>query len=241
MLRMGQMAAILSVLATRRVCDGQWLPPPDPRRTMPDIRAAEKGVCGHCGRSMSVGYGKAWTYVCRPRISETDCRPCMTIGGKRIDALVAGKFLEAVSASGIEAAAQAFEQQRQQGQDAHRTLQLEVDRCAYDASLAERRYRKIDPDNRLVADTLERDWNDALLALAAARDALEQARPSGPAITGPAEPIGNAAFRTLGGSRGHCPGPQASSFLPGGGGCALAGRRGENDPDSCALARGCDG
>ena len=45
MLRMGQMASILSVLGTRRVCDGQWLPPPDPRRTMPDIRAAEKGVC----------------------------------------------------------------------------------------------------------------------------------------------------------------------------------------------------
>ena len=34
MLRMGQMAPILSVLATRRVCDGQWLPPPDPRRTI---------------------------------------------------------------------------------------------------------------------------------------------------------------------------------------------------------------
>ena len=140
-----------------------------------------RAVCGHCGRSMGVGYGKAWTYMCRPRIGETDRRPCMTIGGKRIDALVAGKFLEAVSASGIEAAAQAFEQQRQQGQDAHRTLQLEVDRCAYDASLAERRYRKIDPDNRLVADTLERDWNDALLALAAAREALEQARRDHPA------------------------------------------------------------
>ena len=63
----------------------------------------------------------------------------MTLGGKRIDALVAGKFLEAVSASGIEAAARAFEQQQQHEQAALHTLQLEVERCTYEASLAERR------------------------------------------------------------------------------------------------------
>ena len=107
-------------------------------------------VCGHCGRSMRVAYGKAWSYVCASKSAEHEHRSCMTVGGKRIDALVAGKFLEAVSASGIEAAAQAFEQQQQHEQAALHTLQLEVERCSYEASLAERRYRKVDPDNRLV-------------------------------------------------------------------------------------------
>ncbi len=133
-------------------------------------------VCGHCGRAMNVAYGKAWTYICAPRNGDADRRSCMTVGGKRIDALIGDTFLEAVSASGIEAAAEAFRQQQQKDQEAHRTLRLDVDRCNYEASLAERRYRKVDPDNRLVADTLERDWNRALEALAAARDALEQAQ-----------------------------------------------------------------
>ena len=139
-------------------------------------------VCGHCGRSMRVAYGKAWSYVCASKSAEHEHRPCMTVGGKRIDALVAGKFLEAVSASGIEAAARAFEQQQQHEQAALHTLQLEVERCTYEASLAERRYRKVDPDNRLVASTLERDWNDTLEALAAARETLEQARRERPAM-----------------------------------------------------------
>ena len=137
-------------------------------------------LCGHCGRAMRVSYGKAWSYVCAPRKRDSYRRSCMTVGGKRIDALVAGKFLEVVSASGIEAAAAAFEQHRQRDRDAHRTLRLEVDRCSYEASLAERRYRKVDPDNRLVAGTLERDWNHALEALAAARQALEQAQQEHP-------------------------------------------------------------
>ncbi len=137
-------------------------------------------VCGHCGRAMSVAYGKAWSYICAPRNGDSGRRSCMTVGGKRIDALIGDTFLEAVSASGIEAAAEAFRQQQQKDQEAHRTLQLDVDRCNYEASLAERRYWKVDPDNRLVADTLERDWNRALEALAAARDALEQAQRDSP-------------------------------------------------------------
>ncbi len=139
-------------------------------------------VCGHCGRAMGVSCGKAWSCTCAPRSGNAGRgrRPCMTVGGKRIDALIGDTFLEAVSASGVEAAAEAFRQQRQKDKEAHRSLQLDADRCGCEASLAERRCRRADPDNRLVADTLERDWNRALETLAAARDALEQARRDSP-------------------------------------------------------------
>jgi hypothetical protein len=44
-----------------------------------------------------------------------------------------------------------------------------VERARYESDLAQRRFLKVDPDNRLVADTLEADWNDKLRALAAAQ------------------------------------------------------------------------
>ena len=50
-----------------------------------------------------------------------------------------------------------------------------VERARYEADLAQRRFLKVDPDNRLVADALEADWNERLRALAAAQEVYEKA------------------------------------------------------------------
>ena len=153
-------------------------------------------VCGHCGRSLQVGYGKGLSYHCPSRSDGSGRGGCMRVGGKRIDDLVAREVLEAASPSGVEAAARAFELQESREQEALRGLQLEVERCDYEASLAERRYRKIDPDNRLVADTLERDWETALRALAEARAVLDRARDRRPALP-PLERLNELGKRLL--------------------------------------------
>jgi hypothetical protein len=51
-----------------------------------------------------------------------------------------------------------------------------VERARYEADLAQRRFLKVDPDNRLVADALEADWNEKLRALAAAQEVYEKAK-----------------------------------------------------------------
>jgi hypothetical protein len=58
--------------------------------------------------------------------------------------------------------------------EAARLRQLQVERAQYEAELAQRRYLRVDPENRLVADVLEAEWNAKLRALAEAREAAEQ-------------------------------------------------------------------
>ena len=134
-------------------------------------------VCGQCGRRVHTRYGRSWSYVCM-RPMDGSRKSCLHVGGVRVDAVVERAFLDAISPAGVEAARVAAEQAQMRGDAGLRSLQLEVERCRYEAGLAERRYRKIDPDNRLVAGTLERDWEMALRALEDARRALHRAERS---------------------------------------------------------------
>src|SRR6202040_731570 len=61
-------------------------------------------------------------------------------------------------------------------EEADRLRRQHVERARYEADLAQRRFLKVDPDNRLVADALEADWNDKLRSLAAAQEAYEKAK-----------------------------------------------------------------
>ena len=131
-------------------------------------------VCGHCGRRVHTRYARSWSYVCQ-RPMDGSRKSCFHVGGVRLDAVVERAFLEAISPAGVEAARVAAEQAQRRGDAGLRSLRLEVERCRYEAGLAERRYRRIDPDNRLVADTLERDWETALRALEDARRVLHRA------------------------------------------------------------------
>ncbi len=141
-------------------------------------------TCGHCGRSMGVRYNKSWHYICLGRKSTKGVHDgCFSTGGVRIDRLVAARFLEAVGPAGMEAALEAERLAGAERETALRSHRLELERCGYDASLAGRRYRQVDPDNRLIAATLERDWELALQALERAQQqvaAAEAERPPDP-------------------------------------------------------------
>jgi DNA invertase Pin-like site-specific DNA recombinase len=140
--------------------------------------------CGHCGRRLRTHYsGRHSTpgYHCPGKIIvEGRGVYCLNVGGVQIDQAVAHSFiaaLEPVKLAASIAAAERIETDREAGLKQWR---LGVERASYEASRAERRYRAVDPDNRLVARGLERDWEEKLSALQAAKAQLahrERERP----------------------------------------------------------------
>lgn len=124
-------------------------------------------VCGHCGRRLAVHYSGRFSapgYHC----------------GVQIDAAVAEAFLAALAPAGLEASLHAIEQFDADHETALAQFRRDVERARYNAQRAERRYRAVDPENRLVARGLEAEWESALLELKTAESELsdrEHARP----------------------------------------------------------------
>ena len=141
-------------------------------------------TCGNCGRKLKVYYqGKNSTpgYHC-PGNTITNGRGlyCLRVGGVRIDAAVAEAFLKTVEPGGLEAAMIAESELEAEHDAAKEQWRLEVERLRYEAGHAERRYRAVDPENRLVARGLERDWEQRLQKLADAETELTRREQSTP-------------------------------------------------------------
>jgi DNA invertase Pin-like site-specific DNA recombinase len=140
--------------------------------------------CGHCGNKMTVQYQAAARYLCNHHKMQSGGRECQRLPIAPIDTWVVSSFWEALSPAELdrydEAVAALGEQQRQLQQARDQQLQ----RLRYEARIAEKQYRLVDPENRLVAAELERRWEQALLAL---RQAEEEALRTTAATT--AEPL----------------------------------------------------
>ena len=143
-------------------------------------------VCGRCGRKLKVHYQgrrghQSPAYHCPSSILvENRGSWCLRIGGTQIDQAVAGALLAALTPAGVKAAVQAAEALEVDHDAALKQWRLQVERAEYQADRAERRYRQVEPEHRLVARGLERDWEQALTELAKAEAELalrEQQRP----------------------------------------------------------------
>ena len=147
-------------------------------------RALLSGImtCGRCGRRLGVAYtGNPQSrpvYRCDKPNLMMGLPRCMTFGGPRVDAAIGRELLRAVEPMAIEAAFEAERMHREQQEDQQRILDLEMQQARYEASLAERRYAACDPDNRLIAAQLEKNWEAALRRV---RD-LEARQPARSAI-----------------------------------------------------------
>ena len=126
-------------------------------------------VCGRCGRRLTVNYTSRSTggisqpvYRCDRANVMLGQRRCMMFGGLRIDAAVVRELIRAVEPMAIEAAVLAERRQMERQAEQRRILELELQQARYEASLAERRYAACDPDNRLIAAALEKNWEAAL-------------------------------------------------------------------------------
>jgi excisionase family DNA binding protein len=123
-------------------------------------------TCGHCGRRLRTHYrGKHHTpgYHCAGKdIVEGRGVYCLSVGGVQIDQAVATAFLEALTPAGVKAALAAAEQLEANHDAALGQWRLAVERATYEAERAERRYRAVEPENRLVARGLEAEWEQRL-------------------------------------------------------------------------------
>jgi len=140
--------------------------------------------CGRCGRRLKVFYSGRHSspgYHCSgDTIVNGRGEHCLRIGGRQIDHAVATAFLAALAPAGLTAALSATEQLEADHDGALAQWRRQVERAQYEAQRAERRYRAVDPENRLVARGLEAEWNTCLQGLEAAQAELarrEKQRP----------------------------------------------------------------
>ena len=138
-------------------------------------------ICGRCGGRMTVRYHargtrQVPTYACQ-RDGIDNARPfCAIIPGHTLDQYVGQLLIAELTPLAVEAALQVSAELQQRAADAGALRAAHVERARYHADLARRRYLAVDPANRLVASTLEADWNTALRALGDAQAAYDKAR-----------------------------------------------------------------
>lgn len=133
-------------------------------------------TCGRCGRKLRVYYrgrNSLPGYYCSSNqlVNGRGTR-CLQLAGVRIDQAVAKAFLEAAAPAGLEAALEAQDSLEVERDAALAQWRRQVERARYEAERAERRYRSVEPENRLVTRTLESQWEKRLADLTAAETEL---------------------------------------------------------------------
>ena len=149
----------------------QNTPPPksQPSQVVREGSALLQGLasCGNCGRAMHINYhnqgNKCYPYyVCNIANRNFGAGYCQSVGGRRIDQAISDTFLEAVSPASLSIHLEALQQIQHQQDIALDQLKLQLERTQYEAERAFRQFDAVEPENRLVARTLERQWNNFL-------------------------------------------------------------------------------
>jgi hypothetical protein len=142
--------------------------------------------CGKCGRKMMVKYsgpsGRTHTYLCaHTYYMQATSGICQTIGGLRFDRTVIDAFLEAVTPAGVDATAAAVDQLEADHAERRRLELLAVERVEYEAERRRRQFDACEPENRLVARSLEHAYEQALSDVERQRLALAELERQRPA------------------------------------------------------------
>ncbi len=137
-------------------------------------------VCGRCGKRMTVRYHHRHgieipDYQCVGESIQAGGPRCLTTPGQGVDAAIGQLLLDTVTPLALEVALTVQAELQTRTEEADKLRQSHVQRARHHAELARRRYLAVDPDNRLVADTLEADWNEKLRQLQDAQDEYERA------------------------------------------------------------------
>lgn len=129
-------------------------------------------VCGRCGERMTTQYHvrddgtRLPRYVCQLRRLQRAEPCCQSLAGRELDQAIGELLIETMTPLSLELALSVGDELRARAEEVDRLRRHEIEHARYEAELAERRYRRVDPDHRLVADALEADWNEKLRALA---------------------------------------------------------------------------
>jgi DNA invertase Pin-like site-specific DNA recombinase len=138
-------------------------------------------ICAQCGERMTVRYHARGTrmmpeYMCQSRSIQRAQPACQQIAGGALDDAIGMLLVETVTPLTLEVALAVQKELESRCDEIERLRLQEVERVRYQSDLARRRFMQVDPDNRLVAGSLEAEWNQALRALAEAKERYEKQR-----------------------------------------------------------------
>jgi DNA invertase Pin-like site-specific DNA recombinase len=138
-------------------------------------------VCGICGSRMTVRYHARQErlvpeYVCQRDGIEHAIAICQRVVGDQIDRVVGQLLVESVAPLALEVTLSVQQELQARIEEVDKLRKQHVERARYESDSAQRRYMHVDPANRLVADSLEADWNEKLRALTSAQEEYEQQR-----------------------------------------------------------------
>ena len=137
-------------------------------------------LCGRCGRRMTVHYSRrstgktSLTYCCGYESKERGGKLCQHVPGGSIDEAVSKMAVQALTPEAVDAALAVFDELQRRNAELAALYQSQVGRARHEAESAQRQFFLANPENRLVADNLEKRWNDKLRALAEAENAYAQ-------------------------------------------------------------------
>ena len=146
--------------------------------------------CGGCGRSMSTNYqanGRPYYECAKSRGDHVQTKACRSVGAATVDQLVAGRLLQVLGPDEVALALAAADEVTERRQRSTRASELALERAGYEADRAERALLACEPENRLVARSLESRWEAKLAAVAEAEAALAVTRAAVPALPPHAE------------------------------------------------------
>ncbi len=132
-------------------------------------------VCGYCGHKIKVHYKvqKTFRYSCSGLQRTVDTSTCMSINGSTLDAVVVQAFFEVLRPANLDMLEEVLKHQKESQQQIDNQWQQRLERSDYEVSLAHRRYQAVDPDNRLVAAELEKQWELKLQQLQEHKEAFK--------------------------------------------------------------------
>jgi len=139
-------------------------------------------ICGKCGQRMTIRYkhqkmGRVDpVYLCQRHRIERWESSCQYIPGASIDKAISKLLLKSLTPLTLEVALQVQKELESRFNEADKLRKQQVERAEYEANIARRRFMQVDPENRLVADTLEGEWNENLRQLQDANDYYETHR-----------------------------------------------------------------
>ncbi len=123
-------------------------------------------VCGRCGGRLRISYkgGRKSYYSCLRHHHDPNHTPCPGMGAGTIDDCVTEQVLHALEPAALALSLQALHDLEEERSRLDRHWQQRLQRARYETERAERQYHSVEPENRLVARTLEQRWEEALQA-----------------------------------------------------------------------------
>jgi DNA invertase Pin-like site-specific DNA recombinase len=156
---------------------------PQQRGASRDGSALLQGIalCGKCGHRMSTHYQGRYNqaqYQCMRLNADGVMEICFDVSATSIDATITELLFEAVQPPEVDMSLAVSKETERQASQLEGQWKIRLEKLRYEALLAEKRYKVVDPDNRVVARNLESEWNQKLIELQEAESAYKEARRS---------------------------------------------------------------